>query len=425
MNQKIKIGAIFVNRTVISEGFLFNHKWHIDVQCNVCNKISKVRICRLNSDGCRCIHRKKPVLLKGNKLFSINILGEPFYNNSKWLVKARCDCGRELEANCYSLMAGNSKTCGFCNRIENYKDISGSYWRSIQRRAENRGLNFNINIEKVWRIYELQNFKCALSEWDLSKFEFASLDRIDSKLGYIEGNVQWLHRDINKSKWNLNQDWYKTICWLVSNNNFIIKPNEISNWHTNIGFKGAGNLANQYWSGIKRRQGGSFDVSINQGWELYVSQKGRCALSNLPIYFDVPGRYTRRELKDDFICTASLDRIDSQKGYTYDNIQWLHKDVNMAKMDFSLDYFFKICESISNKMIMPNLDCLKISVNFNCVGKYKGVSWDSINKKWRATIHKDRKAINLGRFSSEEDAAKAYDDAVLRIFGSGHLNFPS
>lgn len=28
----------------------------------------------------------------------------------------------------------------------------------------------------------------------------ASLDRIDSKIGYIEGNVQWVHKDINKMK---------------------------------------------------------------------------------------------------------------------------------------------------------------------------------------------------------------------------------
>ena len=38
--------------------------------------------------------------------------------------------------------------------------------------------------------------------------------------------------------------------------------------------------------------------------------------------------------------TASLDRIDSSKGYTEDNIQWVHKDVNQMKMDLPEQRFF-------------------------------------------------------------------------------------
>ena len=34
---------------------------------------------------------------------------------------------------------------------------------------------------------------------------------------------------------------------------------------------------------------------------------------------------------------------------------------------------------------------------------FKGVSWDSCNKKWKAQICVDYRAINLGRFSSEEE----------------------
>ena len=36
---------------------------------------------------------------------------------------------------------------------------------------------------------------------------------------------------------------------------------------------------------------------------------------------------------------ASLDRIDSSIGYTLDNIQWLHNDVNISKWEFSVDKF--------------------------------------------------------------------------------------
>ena len=47
--------------------------------------------------------------------------------------------------------------------------------------------------------------------------------------------------------------------------------------------------------------------------------------------------------------TASIDRIDSTKGYYIDNIQWVHKDVNRMKKDFEENYLFKICEAIIAK----------------------------------------------------------------------------
>ena len=49
------------------------------------------------------------------------------------------------------------------------------------------------------------------------------------------------------------------------------------------------------------------------------------------------------------------------------------------------------------------------------VSKYKGVG---INYgKWHARIRNNGKYINLGRFDTEEDAAKAYNEAALKYFG--------
>ncbi len=48
---------------------------------------------------------------------------------------------------------------------------------------------------------------------------------------------------------------------------------------------------------------------------------------------------------------------------------------------------------------------------------YKGVCWDKNRGKWMAGIKFEGKRYNLGRFSSELDAAIAYDEASVRIFG--------
>lgn len=48
---------------------------------------------------------------------------------------------------------------------------------------------------------------------------------------------------------------------------------------------------------------------------------------------------------------------------------------------------------------------------------YKGVSWHSIGRKWRARIRVDGKEKNLGLFGCPKEAAKAYDNAARDIHG--------
>lgn len=56
--------------------------------------------------------------------------------------------------------------------------------------------------------------------------------------------------------------------------------------------------------------------------------------------------------------------------------------------------------------------------------RYKGVSWDKNRNKWIAKIYFER-TINIGRFDSEINAAKAYDNAAKQYFGEyAYLNFP-
>lgn len=49
--------------------------------------------------------------------------------------------------------------------------------------------------------------------------------------------------------------------------------------------------------------------------------------------------------------------------------------------------------------------------------KYKGVSWDRFREKWKANITVDAQSIYLGRFTSEEDAATAYNFAAIKQYG--------
>lgn len=49
--------------------------------------------------------------------------------------------------------------------------------------------------------------------------------------------------------------------------------------------------------------------------------------------------------------------------------------------------------------------------------KYKGIYFEASSNKWVALIQTRAKKIHLGRFQSESDAARAYDEAALQHFG--------
>ena len=84
-----------------------------------------------------------------------------------------------------------------------------------------------------------------------------------------------------------------------------------------------------------------FELTVEAAWERYSMQEGKCALTGLPL--------SLRE-KSDFIkndpSTASLDRIDSSKGYTVGNIQWLHKDLNFVRGQLSQEKIIEYCQLV-------------------------------------------------------------------------------
>ena len=145
-------------------------------------------------------------------------------NYSAW--ECQCDCGKIKIIRAAHLKAGRIKSCGCKNRTSSKKfgEITGSHWSIIRHNAKKRNLEFTITIEYIWDLFLKQNRKCVLSGLNITfnksqKKNAASLDRIDNSMGYIEGNVQWLHKDINKIKNIFNQTDFINYCRLVTDNN--------------------------------------------------------------------------------------------------------------------------------------------------------------------------------------------------------------
>lgn len=102
-----------------------------------------------------------------------------------------------------------------------------------------------------------------------------------------------------------------------------------------------------------KKKGDLFSLSIEDVWEQYEKQGRRCALSNLNI--DFKNQLGAGKKWKGLVCSASLDRIDSNKNYTPENIQLVHKHVNMIKNAYDQDYFLSLCKLIADNQTLKNL----------------------------------------------------------------------
>ena len=90
-----------------------------------------------------------------------------------------------------------------------------------------------------------------------------------------------------------------------------------------------------------RRKGKKFDLDEASLIELWREQRGRCALSGLPFHEEsIAGAFVSRPF------AVSIDRIDSARSYTIDNVQLLCTAVNFARGQWGDDVLRQIAYGI-------------------------------------------------------------------------------
>jgi hypothetical protein len=100
-------------------------------------------------------------------------------------------------------------------------------------------------------------------------------------------------------------------------------------------------ISSRHWRHIKtsaEKRKIQLDVSRREVYEVFKQQDGKCALTGSPLVFE-----PTRSRSDG---NASLDRIDSSRGYTLDNIQWVLKRVNIMKGTMLKDELIHYCSLI-------------------------------------------------------------------------------
>jgi|ERR1035437_5977471 hypothetical protein len=153
------------------------------------------------------------------------------YKEKRISYEVRCDCGIVKTVSNKVLTGGHSRSCGCLGHpkgknsttFKGYKDISIKYFNRVKNRANERNQKFDITIEDMGDLLENQNYTCALSglfiQMDGEKHTTASLDKIENSKGYVKGNIQWLHKDINNLKSDIKQEKLLELCSSITKHN--------------------------------------------------------------------------------------------------------------------------------------------------------------------------------------------------------------
>ncbi len=144
----------------------------------------------------------------------------------------QCDCGNKEVVKGARLLDLTKDSCFRCRfKVgqhhkcwKGYEGLGKELWTKYRRGAESRNIPFDIDIKHGWDVFLSQDKQCALTGVPLTmpikshqkKLGNASLDRLDSTKGYIEGNIQWIHKAINHLKSDVNNDLFILICNLIA-----------------------------------------------------------------------------------------------------------------------------------------------------------------------------------------------------------------
>lgn len=134
--------------------------------------------------------------------------------------------------------------CKHCSTVERNKQglgrgaenrqITKTFFNYFKNGAKRRKVEFKVSITYV---NSLWTGKCAISGLSIEAPRTtdgngnfsregitASLDRINSSLGYVEGNVQWVHKYINIMKNGFSQEEFIYLCQTVAQNHANQQP---------------------------------------------------------------------------------------------------------------------------------------------------------------------------------------------------------
>jgi len=178
----------------------------LECQCD-CGVIKNIRQCDLvngSTLSCGCWKREYPKInflkdMIGKRFDSLVVLEVDHIIKKTYYWKCQCDCGNIIIANTQFLRYDGPRSCG-CLGQKRRVPVGTAQFNQIYSRyrvnAKNKNLGFTLTRDEFSIITQQNCFYCGIepyqtikSKHDKGSFTYNGIDRIDSKKGYIEGNM--------------------------------------------------------------------------------------------------------------------------------------------------------------------------------------------------------------------------------------------
>lgn len=236
------------------------------------------------------------------KINDWTIISEPIIVNGKKTRKLKCKCGREAKfSESYINKSIFSKSCRSCAQIKR-RNEDGKRVYSVG------DVIMNLKILKIHSGKQISYMVECIECGNIYHTGHSILNRKSKGIGL--GKCHKCYNPKMKSK---------------RKNTMITK-----------------NISLSHYKKIQRQaelRGIEFSVTPQYLQSIF---DGHCYFSNIKLKI---GTYSRRNNKTD-LGNASLDRLDSNKGYIENNVVWVYKQINLMKHTLSSTEFLDLCKKI-------------------------------------------------------------------------------
>lgn len=233
------------------------------VRCE-CGEIEKRQLSNLIHQKVKCCvncqkeNKRAHWPKKGEVIGNWTVIGIDELNKRAKII-CQCKCGFILNKRPENLLGSGHHECSSCHfkskraqYFKKFKYIPHFLFTQIKCNAKIRNLEFNLDVDYLDNLLENQDFKCAISGiklqgpikltkdngrggYDRDRVTM-SLDRIDSSIGYIQNNVQWVHKWVNVMKGAMQDDYFITLCKIIAENNQYSDKIELDTIYNNYKF---------------------------------------------------------------------------------------------------------------------------------------------------------------------------------------------
>lgn len=172
----------------------------------------------------------------GRRFGSRVVVGEGKRISGQFGVVVRCDCGDVKTVELKTLLGGRARRCIDCVNSDQARKnnrawkggeyISLTQFNHWKKTAKRRGIEWRVDIDYLESLLVDQGFRCALSGVELTLGSGnkngsvvkgnISIDRIDSRIGYIKGNVQFTTKAVNIGKQSMPESEFVEMCRAVA-----------------------------------------------------------------------------------------------------------------------------------------------------------------------------------------------------------------